>query len=132
MLHVTCYSKLSSATSVNKCPSSRANACSQKYDISIVYGESPQQCKTPLTVRADIINMGLLFKCLLGTPQRTGDESSPLREEDCSDEQKEGEQKDNNQNICRENFSKETVQNEGILEFMLESALGGSLLSRHC
>ena len=54
--------------------------------------------------------MGLLFKCLLGTPQRTGDDSSPLRGEDCLDEQKEGEQKDNNQNICRENFSKETIQ----------------------
>ena len=54
--------------------------------------------------------MGLLFKCLLGTPQRTGDDSSPLRGEDCLDEQKEGEQKDNNQNICRENVSKETTQ----------------------
>ena len=61
--------------------------------FSIVYGESPKEGKTPLTVRADIINMGLLFKCLLGTPQRTGDDLSPLRGEDCLDEQKDVEQK---------------------------------------
>ena len=54
---------------------------------------SPQEYETPQTVRADIINMGLLCKCLLGTPQCTGDKSSPLHGEDYFDEQKEVEQK---------------------------------------
>ena len=66
----------------------------ESYPInSRVYAESPQEYETPQTVRADIINMGLLCKCLLGTPQCTGDKSSPLHGEDYFDEQKEVEQK---------------------------------------
>ena len=39
--------------------------------ITRIYTESPKS-ETALAVRADIINMGLLCECLLGTPQLTG------------------------------------------------------------
>ena len=37
--------------------------------ISRIYTESPKESETALAVRADIINMGLLWECLLGTHQ---------------------------------------------------------------